>query len=193
MYQVRTSTLFLKHLLMKHSNVWRTVFYFLLMTHLCGDLGEPGRPGETINKAMHNILTLWMIVFYFLIMTHLCGDLCDTGRPGETINKAMHNILILWMIVSYFLLMTHLCGDLGDAGPTGETINKACTTHSTLIYWSIYSYYYYIISYLHILPSYTHAPTFHHCVTDVLSPSSITNTCGQPTHNLYCRSARCAR
>ena len=80
--QVRMSTVFPKHLHMKHSNVWRTVFYFLLMTHLCGDLGDPGPPGETIHKAMHYTLTLWMMVFHFPPWTYKGPD----GVPGKNVH-----------------------------------------------------------------------------------------------------------
>ena len=78
------STVFPKHLHMKHSNVWRTVFYLFLMTHLCGDLGDPGPPGETIHKPCTTPSTLWVIVFHFPPWTY-------KGQKGET-GKNVHII-----------------------------------------------------------------------------------------------------
>ena len=85
-YQVRMSTLFPKHLHMKHSNVWRTVFYFLLMTHLCGDLGDKGPPGETIHKPCTTPSTLRMIVFHFPPLTYK-GPQGVSGKNVHTISK----------------------------------------------------------------------------------------------------------
>jgi len=58
-----------KHLHMKQSNVWRIVFYFFLMTHVCGDLGDPGPPGETIHKAMHyNALHTHSVICFCMLV-----------------------------------------------------------------------------------------------------------------------------
>ena len=84
--KVRMSTVFPKHLHMKHSNVWRTVFYFFLMTHLCGDIGDRGPPGETIHKAMHNTLTLWIIGFHFPPWTYK-GDKGEIGKNVHSISQ----------------------------------------------------------------------------------------------------------
>ena len=51
------------------------------MTHLCGDLGHQGPPGETIHKALHNTLT--HVIFHFPPLTYKGPN----GEPGKNVHS----------------------------------------------------------------------------------------------------------
>ena len=64
--------------------MYEGLFYFLLMTYLCGDLGHTGHQGEIIHKPCTTPSTLWVIVFHFPPLTY-------KGQKGET-GKNVHSI-----------------------------------------------------------------------------------------------------